>query len=562
MKMKSLISQMASLYLLLVCFAIAPNNLALAQSLESKIDALVAKEYKPDEPGIVVRVQKKGKVLFEKAYGMADMELGVKMQPDHILRLGSITKQFTAVAVLMLVQEGKVSLADDLTKYLPDYPTGGRKITVAQLLNHTSGIKSYTGMADFPTIFRKDMTLTELIDHFKNEPFDFEPGEKWDYNNSAYILAGAVIEKASGMSYADFVEQRIFQPLGMTDSYYDVTDRIIPRRVRGYGGGEKEGSFSNAPYLSMTLPYAAGSLMSTVADLGKWDEALYTEKLVKKDLLKLAWTPTKLNNGTMTHYGYGWGFDEVDGRKFIYHSGGIHGFVTNGIRVPDEHLYVVALSNNTTKGPADLTYDIVLTVLGTATDHPKPIETGAKALAEYVGVYEMDSPDNWRHITLEGSQLYSQRSGGERLKVFPYATNRFYFEESPTLLHFERNKAGQVTGLKPVQRMPFATDELYNRTDKPLPTPKEAVSVTQAVLDSYVGSYNLFPNFDLNISTREGRLFAQATGQPEFELFAETQTRFFLKVVDAQVDFIPGDGGVVKELVLHQGGQDMKGMRK
>ncbi len=553
---------MASLLVLLVCFATMPNNLALAQTLESKIDALVAAQYKPDEPGVVLRVQQNGKVILEKAYGMADMELGVKMLPDHILRLGSITKQFTAVAMLMLVQEGKVNLSDDLTKYLPDYPTDGRKITVTQLLNHTSGIKSYTDMEDFSKIWRNDMTLTELIDHFKNEPFDFEPGEKWQYNNSAYILAGAVIEKASGMSYADFIEKRIFQPLGMTDSYYDVTDRVIPRRIRGYGRGEKEGTFSNAPYLSMTLPYAAGSLMSTVADLGKWDEALYTEKLVKKDLLKLAWTPTKLNNGDMTHYGFGWAMNKVDGHEFIYHSGGIHGFVTNGIRVPDAHLYVVALSNNNTNGPADMTYKIAQTVLGIANEQLKPLEMTPKQLADYVGVYEMDKPDNWRHITLEGNQLYSQRAGSERFKVFAYGKDRFYFEDYPTRLVFERNKAGKVTTLKPVQPMPFGTDEVYTRTDKDKPTEKATVSVPQSLLDSYTGIYNLFPNFDLAVSTREGRLFAQATGQPEFELFAEAERRFFLKVVDAQVDFMPAVDGVVKELVLHQGGQDMTGTRK
>lgn len=562
MKIQSHFFKMASLLMLLVCFAFGPNNAAFAQSLEAKIDALVAAEYKPNEPGVVVRVQQNGKVLFEKAYGMADMELGVKMQPDHILRLGSITKQFTAVAVLMLVQEGKVSLSDDLTKYLPDYPTGGRKITVAQLLNHTSGIKSYTGMKDFTEIWRKDMTLTELIDHFKNEPFDFEPGEKWEYNNSAYILAGAVIEKASGMTYADFIEKRIFQPLGMTDSYFDVTDRIVPRRIRGYDNGEAEGTFTNAPYLSMTLPHAAGSLMSTVADLGKWDEALYTEKLLKKDLLKQAWTPTKLNNGAMTHYGYGWGLVKAEDHEFIYHSGGINGFVTNGIRVPDAHLYVVALSNNGTKGPAELTYKIVQTVLGIATEQLKPIEMTAKQLADYVGVYELDSPDKWRHITLEGKQLYSQRAGGERYKVFAYGNDRFYFEDSPTRLQFERNKAGKVTGVRPMQPMPFGTEEHYIRTDKDKPTEKETVSVPQPVLDSYVGTYNLFPSFDITIRTKDGKLFLQATNQPEFELFAETQTRFFLKVVDAKVDFMPAVDGVVKEMVLHQNGQDMKGVRK
>jgi CubicO group peptidase (beta-lactamase class C family) len=556
MKLKTLLPA----FFLFFCFATMPFDTAQAQSLADKIDALVAEKYKPDEPGVVVRVQQNGQVLFEKAYGMADLELGVKMQPDHILRLGSITKQFTAVAMLMLVQEGKVNLSDDLTKYLPDYPTGGRKISVTQLLDHTSGIKSYTDMPNFPLIWRNDMSLEALINDFKNEPFDFEPGEKWAYNNSAYILAGAVIEKASGMSYADFIEQRIFQPLGMTDSHYDVTERIIPRRIHGYDGDEK--GFVNAPYLSMTLPYAAGSLMSTVADMGKWDEALYTEKLVRKDLLKLAWTPNKLNNGDMTHYGYGWGLSEESGHQFIYHSGGIHGFVTNGIRVPDAHLYIIALSNNGTKGPADLTYQIARTVLGIANEQLKPIEMTAKQLADYVGVYELDGdPDKWRHITLEGNQLYSQRAGGERYKVFAYAKDNFYFTDAPTRLSFLRDKAGKVVGLVPNQPMPFGTDERYARTTKDKPTEKQALTLPQALLDSYVGTYNLFPNFDLTIRTRDGKLYLQATGQPEFELFAEGERRFFLKVVDAKVDFLPAVDGVVKEMVLHQNGQDMKGTR-
>lgn len=562
MNFRTLFNRLNAAFFLFICFATLPYHAAQAQTLAEKLDAIIAEQYKPDEPGVVVRVQQNGKVILEKAYGMADMELGVKMQPDHILRLGSITKQFTAVAVLLLVQEGKLSLADDLTKYLPDYPTGGRKITVAQLLNHTSGIKSYTNMASFIEIWRKDFTLSELIDHFKNEPFEFEPGERWNYNNSAYILAGAVIEKASGMSYADFIEKRIFQPLGMTDSYFDVTDRIIPRRIHGYGDGETEGTFLNAPYLSMTLPHAAGSLMSTVADMGKWDEALYTDKLVKKDLLKLAWTRNKLNNGTLTHYGFGWAMTDVEGHEFIYHSGGINGFVTNGIRVPDAHLYVIALSNNGTKSPSDVTYDIARTVLGLPTGKPKPIEMNAKQLADYVGVYEMDSPETWRHITLEGNQLYSQRAGSERFKVFAYAKDRFFFADHPTQLIFERDKAGKVVALVPENAMPSGTDDRYLRTTKDKPDEPESIAVAQPLLDSYVGTYNLFPNFDLSISTRGGRLFAQATGQPEFELFAESERRFFLKVVDAKVSFMPAVNGVVKELVLHQGGQDMKGTRK
>jgi hypothetical protein len=184
-------------------------------------------------------------------------------------------------------------------------------------------------------------------------------------------------------------------------------------------------------------------------------------------------------------------------------------------------------------------------------------------LADYVGVYEQGSSDDWRHITLEGNQLYSQRAGSERFEVFAYGNDRFFFKDHPTRLHFERDKSGKVKSLVPRGPMPFGTEERYLRTDKDKPTEKESIgNVSQALLDSYVGTYNLFPNFDLTISTREGRLFAQATGQPEFELFAESERRFFLKVVVAQIDFMPAVDGVVKELVLHQGGQDMKGTRK
>ncbi len=544
--------------LLLLLIAFLPV-FGQAQSLTEKIDKIMSEAYPSDQPGAVVLVQKDGKVLFEKAYGMANMELDVKMQPNHILRLGSITKQFTAVAMLMLVQAGKVNLDDDLTKYLPDYPTGGRKITVAQLLNHTSGIKSYTSMADFPKIWRTDMTVTELVDHFKNEPFDFEPGERWEYNNSAYILAGAIIEKVSGMTYAAFLEQNIFEPLGMTDTHYDVSSKVVPRRVPGYGRGEA--GVENAEFLSMTLPYAAGSLMSTVADLGKWDEALYTEKLVKKPLLEKAWTATKLNDGTMTHYGFGWGFNDHEGHRLVYHSGGIHGFVTDGIRVPDQRLYVVCLSNSPSASPAELTIKIVKTVLGKSLDKPAAIELPEATLREYVGNYEFE-PDRFRMITLEGKQLYSQKTGSTKFKINPYAKDKFFFDEAVNLLHFQRDKKGKVTEVASWTDTPYGPDELGTRSDKPMPEPKKEAKLDPAIFDRYVGSYELMPGFALAFRRQGEQFFTQATGQPEFELFSETETKFFLKVVDAQVEFLVAPDGTVNEMVLYQGGQTMKGKRK
>lgn len=557
--MKNRIGGFTITYLSLIGFLLLSVVCVQAQTLESQIDAIMNEAYKPDEPGAVVLVQKDGKVLFEKAYGMANLELGVKLQPNHVLRLGSITKQFTAVAMLMLVQEGKVNLDDDITKYLPDYPTVGRKISVVQLLNHTSGIKSYTDMESFPKIWRQDMTVNELVDHFKGQPFDFEPGEKWHYNNSAYILAGAIIEKASGMTYAEFLKKKVFEPLGMADTYYDETDRIIPRRVPGYGKAEK--GYSNAPFLSMTLPYAAGSLMSTVADMGKWDEALYTDKLVKRSLLEKAWAPTALAKGQMTHYGLGWAINEYEGHRLIYHSGGIHGFVTNGIRVPDQHLYVVCLSNNSDSDPSFATYKIATTVLGKPIKKPFTIAMKDTDMSKFVGNYEI-SENEFRMITQEGTQLYSQRTGGTRYPIHPYDANKFYFDDADNRLIFERDKAGKVVAVSVWAPMPYGTDERALRTDKPMPAPKKEDKVEPATFDRYVGTYELMPGFDLTFRRKEDKFFTQATGQPEFEIFPSSQTKFFLKVVDAEVEFFIGPDGKVTEMMLYQGGQQLKGKRK
>ncbi|MGH9843739.1 MAG: serine hydrolase domain-containing protein, partial [Blastocatellia bacterium] len=188
--------------------------------MTAEIDEMLAKEFKANEPGAAAIVVKDGKVVFRKGYGMANMEFGIPIEPDMIFRIGSVTKQFTAVATLMLAEQGKLSLSDEITKFLPDYPTQDRKITVEHLLTHTSGIVSYTGMPEWRPQMRKDVSLDEMIAVFKDKPMEFVPGERWNYNNSGYVLLGAVIEKASGMKYADFVEKNIFAPLGMKRSFY------------------------------------------------------------------------------------------------------------------------------------------------------------------------------------------------------------------------------------------------------------------------------------------------------------------------------------------------------
>ena len=278
--MKTNLRLLFSLFsIFLICFA---ENL-VAQDLSKSFDELIMGQYKPGEPGAAVLVAKDGNILYRKAFGMANLELGAQMKPEMVFEIGSMTKQFTAVSILMLMEQGKLSLDDDITRFIPDYPTQGYKITIHHLLTHTSGIKSYTSMPEWFGLWRKDYSPLELIGIFKDQPMDFAPGEKFLYNNSAYFILGYVIEKSSGQTYQEFIENNIFKPLQMNDTYYGSLSKIIKNRASGYQ--QEENGFINAEYLSMTQPYAAGSIMSNVDDLLKWQKAISDNKLVKAETI-------------------------------------------------------------------------------------------------------------------------------------------------------------------------------------------------------------------------------------------------------------------------------------
>jgi D-alanyl-D-alanine carboxypeptidase len=524
------------------------------------IDALLKASFRADRPGAAVIVVKDGQTIFRKAYGMADLELGVSLQPDMVFRLGSITKQFTAAAVLMLVQEGKLALQDPIEKHLPGYPTQGHVITIEHLLTHTSGIQSYTDMPGWmASRILSPMTVSELIDGFKKEPMQFAPGERFAYNNSAYILLGAIVEKASGKTYEAFVSERIFRPLGMTASYYGSTAPIIPRRVPGY---TQEGDQPrNAGYLSMTQPYAAGSLASTVDDLARWDASLYTEKLLKRASLDRAWTPFVLKSGKPTGYGYGWGTSKQRGRRAIEHGGGIFGFATYALRLPDQRVFVAVLCNNDSPSidPGYLAQKIAALAVGDPFPEPVPVTLDAKVLGRYAGVYRIDEAST-RTVMVENGRIYTQRTGGERREVRSSSATEFFYDKSLTHFRFVLDAAGRVTemlwypdGSDDPERTPRVGDAPAERT---------VVRLDSALYDAYAGHYELGTGLVLTV-TREGdRLMTQATGQEKVEVFPSSETEFFLKVVDAQITFIRGPGGVVDQLVLHQGGSDMPAKRR
>ncbi|MDR7128188.1 CubicO group peptidase (beta-lactamase class C family) [Algoriphagus sp. 4150] len=335
--------------------------LLYSQGLEARIDSLLETTFSPEGPGAVFLVAKAGKPIYRKAFGEANLELNVPMTPSNVFEIGSMTKQFTAIAILMLMEQGKLQLEDQITKFIPDYPTRGKNITIHHLLTHTSGIKSFTGMKSLRAIERQDLAPPELIDFFKNEPMDFDPGEAFKYNNSGYVILGYIIEILSGKSYAEFVQENIFDKLEMTSSQYANHSEVIENRAYGYHQKDK---YVNKNYVSLSLPYASGSLMSTVDDMLKWNKAIKNNKLIIDETKKIVFENHTLSNGKKINYGYGWHITTLNNAVSFEHGGSIFGFKSMGVYLPEEDIYVIGLSNCDCNSPTELARDIAQLTMG------------------------------------------------------------------------------------------------------------------------------------------------------------------------------------------------------
>ncbi|WP_289660082.1 serine hydrolase [Flavobacterium panacagri] len=396
------------------------------KQLEKKLDELLSSKFSLSEPGIEVLVAKKGEIVYNKAFGSANLELNVPIKPDMVFKLGSITKQFTAVAILQLVEQGKISLKDNLQKFIPDYPSYSQNITIENLLTHTSGIKDYMQI-DYqePYLERRDFKPKELIDLFKNVPLEFDPGTKYKYSNSGYYLLGYIIEKVSGKSYSAYLQENILKPLALNHTYFDNSNNIIPNRVNGY---RKDGKvFKNTDYWSMTIAYAAGELISNTEDLLKWNEGLYSYKILKKETLEKAFVPFKLKDGSVVEYGYGWILKNVNGIKSIEHGGAITGFLTNEIYYPEEKVFVAALFNCECAPKDELSVDIASLVLGKT--FQQEIKMDNALLNEYTGIYTL-STDTKRTITItnENGQLWAKISGQGTIPLIFQSDTKFQFK--------------------------------------------------------------------------------------------------------------------------------------
>lgn len=335
--------------ILLLSIAAAGQN-----GVSTKVDEYIRSEMQAQQiPGLALAVIKDGQIVIAKGYGLANVEHQVPVKPETIFQSGSTGKQFTATAVMMLIEEGKLSLDDRITKFFPDGPQSWQSITVRHLLTHTSG------MTDYPPDFdlRRDYTEDELYQRIKPIPLAFQPGEKWSYSNLAYVMVGILIHKVSGKFYGDFLQERVFKPLGMTTARIISESDIIPNRAAGYR--VVNGQLKNQDWVSPSLNTTAdGALYLTIYDMAKWDAALYTEKLLKKSSLEQMWTPVKLNDGKTHPYGFGWSLGEVRGRRIIEHGGAWQGFKAQISRYVDDKMTVIVFANQIRANQSKLAHGV------------------------------------------------------------------------------------------------------------------------------------------------------------------------------------------------------------
>ena len=430
-----------ALVVLVACSAAAQSNLA------ATIDAIVEAPIKAGKvAGASVAVVRGNETIVERSYGFADLQLDVATPARAVYEIGSVTKQFTAAAILLLAEEGKLSLDDELTKFLTDYPTQGHRITLRHLLNHTSGIKGYTELAEFGEFMVLKKPKQELVKLFSSKPFDFAPGEDLIYNNSAYFLLGLIIEQVSGSSYADFVKARLFDKVGMSDSSY-CSERVIQKnKVQGYD--TSNGTLVLKGFIDHSWPYSAGSLCSTAHDLVLWNRALHGGKVLTPASYRAMTTPGTLNDGAEIRYAMGVGVLNTSGRRLIGHGGGINGFLSHAEYYPSDDLTVVVLFN--TAGPVNpqtIARDIAEAVLGKP---PLAHRSYDGDLSAFAGSYSGRGRGRPTQIRIEvrGKDLHYLRGSGsaatdERLEYV--GDDTFAFKD--TRLVFRR-EGGTVSSVR------------------------------------------------------------------------------------------------------------------
>lgn len=523
-------------------------------SVEEKAVEYLTKSTKGESHGVALLLARDGKIIFQRGFGFADVEKKISVTPTTKFRIGSVTKQFTATAMLKLAEEKKLTLDDPLAKYFPDIPHAG-EIKLHQLLTHVSGIRSFTDRVDFLQKVIKPIEPSALIASMKDDKPDFEPGKGFHYNNSAYFLAGEIVAKVSGISFAAYLEETFFKPLGMKNTGIYKNESPPAEAAKGYS--VVDGKPQPALEWDMSWAGGAGALYSTVEDLFLWSEALHGGKILNADSYKRLTTPVVLPKGVDgMSYGFGLVVADIHGLPTFGHGGGLNGWSSDLVYYPAQRTTIAVLTNalppKSGLEPAVISQNLAEKFLAAEIKKLPAAKVDAsvdpKTFAAFVGRYDYKTAI--LTVTVEKDRLFAQLTGQEKYEIFPKGPGEFFWKVTKAEVKFLTNDKGEITAAE--HRQGGNTFKAARLPDAP------EVKLTDAELDAILGDYEYSPKMILTVTRQDKQIFAKMTGQPVAPIFPKSATEFEWKIVPASIEFVKNADGKVTKGIHSQGGQKIE----
>ncbi|MFK7765712.1 MAG: serine hydrolase [Mariniblastus sp.] len=516
-------------------------------SPEEYVEKLLSEKFTDSTPACVVLVARDGEITMQKAFGQSDIAGKQSATTATKFRIGSVTKQFTAAAILKLEEEGKLSVEDELSKYLPDFPRGS-EVTLKHLLTHTSGIVSYTSKTNSWLAGEKAFTEEEIIAIIQGDEFEFKPGEKYSYCNTGYLMLGHIVGKVTNSNLETYLEKTFFEPLGMKNTGIHRPDLDLSNEANGYS--VVDGQYELKNLRDMSWAAGAGAMYSTAGDLFLWNEALFANRVLKKETLERAFKPTTLSDGSISNYGFGWMLGGTRGLKSIEHGGGLPGFLTHLVRYPKTKTTIAVFVNAHELGellPPTIIARLVADAFLWESMDVREVRmvdksVDANVYQDFVGEYQYGAAT--MEVTIEDGKIFSQLSGQSKFEIFPSSSTKFFWKVVDAEVEFRRAKDGKVVCAMHTQ----------NGTTEKAPRLPDTMIVPTEKLTKYVGRYD-YGSGVMSVTSDGRKLFAQITGQPKMRIYPISETKFEWRGVKAEVEFVAGDDGETLKAVHTQNGR-------
>lgn len=541
--------------LVLFLFLIITNTGLSQVTGIQQIDELLSSSYKKDAPGVAVLITKNGEPIYEQYLGLSNLEYQISINASSKFPIGSITKQFTAASILLLQEQGKLNTSDYIAEYLSEFDLKKHPIKIVHLLTHTSGIPSDNTAKTIQKGLRNNILPEEILETIKDEPLIFTPGTHYDYSNNGYILLGLIIEKVSGISYAEFLQRHIFGPLQMKNTQVGFYQDIVLNRVAGYT--KEEGKTINATYHASS--FSAGAIISTPSDLQLWNKALFAFQVIDKASLSQMLQNYQLNDGSKTNVGFGWELNKIRNSISYEHSGFEPGYKSASIYLPKEDLHIVVMQNTEFRSPVTLAINIASILL----QNPYPtakesIYLSKNELEKFIGIYTLENKEE-RIIGLDqNDNLFIKAQGGTKRRLYVLNPTTLFYDQGFRQLHFNEHS---VVGFKEFTYSNRIQKTSATKKTNQIPKTNTVQKLSATQLKKYVGVYKAAP-FTMFVTLENDQLYAQPDGSDKLELLPKGLNQFFIKEIGAEIEFVATDGNEIKEMHIVLEGEKMIGVRE